>query len=179
MADGFFAGPSTVLMPKVIAWISSGVWETLISEADRRYPLETGGALVGYWSDAETVVVTESLGPGPASDHDRYSYRHDHDWEASQIALHYERSGRSEVYIGDWHTHPDASSGDLSGTDRRSIRRVIKSREARLPRPLMTVLFGRPGNWRLAVWEAELKSGWRWPRRLSVDPADLKLFHSS
>jgi integrative and conjugative element protein (TIGR02256 family) len=120
----------------VIAWISSGVWETLISEADRRYPLESGGALVGYWSDAATVVVTESVGPGPASDHDRYSYRHDHDWEASQIALHYERSGRSEVYIGDWHSHPDASSGDLSGTDRRSIRRVIKFREARLPRPL-------------------------------------------
>ncbi|WP_410708008.1 Mov34/MPN/PAD-1 family protein [Bradyrhizobium sp. BWA-3-5] len=103
---------------------------SLIEEADRRYPLETGGALIGYCGDAVTAVVTQFVGPGPASDHQSYSYQHDHVWEASQF--HYRQSDRSHVYIGDWHTHPDATSGELSGTDRRAMRRVIESREARI-----------------------------------------------
>jgi integrative and conjugative element protein (TIGR02256 family) len=165
-----------MLMSEVTVWLSSENLYSLMDEADRRYPLETGGALIGYWSDAGTVVVTQFVGPGPASDHQRYSYEHDHEWEASQIALHYNRSGRSHVYIGDWHTHPDATSGSLSGTDRRSLRRVIKSREARVARPLMLLFFGSPGDWRLAGWLAELKQRWPWRVGLSLTSAKLQLF---
>ena len=168
-----------MLMPEVIVWMPFHTLTSLIEEADRRYPLETGGALIGYWSDAVTAVVTQFVGPGPTSDHQRYSYQHDHVWEASQIAVHYRQSGRSHVYIGDWHTHPDATSGDLSGTDRRSIRRVIKSREARVERPLMTVLYGRPGNWGSAIWVAALKPRWAWRSHLSVEPAKLQLFDAT
>jgi integrative and conjugative element protein (TIGR02256 family) len=163
-------------MPKMRAWLPSGILDSLISEADRQYPLETGGVLVGYWGNADDVIVTASVGPGPASVHDRYSYRHDHVWEASQIALHYELSGRSEVYIGDWHTHPNASSGSLSMTDRRSIRRVIKSREARVSRPLMGILFGAPGNWHPAIWAADLTPIWPCGTRLLVYPIALQEF---
>jgi integrative and conjugative element protein (TIGR02256 family) len=166
---------STLLMPQLTAWISSRIVDSLIGEADQKYPVETGGVLIGYWADAETAVVTASVGPGPASVHNRYSYLHDHVWEASQIALHYKRSGRSEVYIGDWHTHPDAPSGNLSFADRCSIRRVIKSREARVSHPLMTILFGQPANWHATIWVAELRSGW-WRRSLQVYPVDLHEF---
>jgi integrative and conjugative element protein (TIGR02256 family) len=164
-------------MPKLTAWISSVISDSLSREADRTYPRETGGVLIGYWSDAHTAVVTASIGPGPASVHNRYFYRHDHVWEASEIALHYERSGRSEVYIGDWHTHPDAPSGNLSVTDRCSIRSVIKSREARVSHPLMTVLFGRPDNWQPAIWSAEFMSGWVWRPRLVVHPVEVREFN--
>lgn len=54
--------------------------------------------------------------------------------EASHIAFQYRRSGRSHAYIGDWHTHPDAICGGLSGTDRRVIRRLIK-----LAKPALSV----------------------------------------
>ncbi|WP_198026539.1 Mov34/MPN/PAD-1 family protein [Bradyrhizobium sp. ARR65] len=151
----------------------------LIEEADRRYPLETGGALIGYWGDAVTAVVTQVVGPGPASDHQPYSYQHDHLWEASQIALHYKQSGRSHVYIGDWHTHPDATFGDLSGTDRQVTRQLIKSREARTVHPLMAVLFGRPGHWDSAIWVAALKPRWGFCSRLSLEPAKLQLFDAA
>lgn len=163
-------------MPKVTAWMSLDILNSLIREADRMYPLETGGALIGYWSHSDTVVVTASVGPGSASVHSRYSYRHDHVWEASQIALHYKLSGRSAVYVGDWHTHPGASSGNLSITDRRSIRRVIRSQEARVSRPLMAILFGEPRDWNLAIWGAELKPAWGWRRLLVVYPIALQEF---
>lgn len=165
-------------MPQITVWLSSQALSSLTDEADRRYPLETGGVLVGYWSDANAAVVTDFVGPGPASVHRRYSYEHDHVWEADEIASHYNRSDRSHVYIGDWHTHPNATSGNLSGTDRRSIRRVIEFREARAAHPLMLVLFGRPRKWGSAIWISALKPSWAWRSRLSVEPATLQLFET-
>jgi integrative and conjugative element protein (TIGR02256 family) len=163
-------------MPTVTAWISFDILRSLVSEADKRYPLETGGVLIGYWAEAADVVVTASVGPGPASVHNRFSYQHDHDWEASKIAERYEQSGRSEIYIGDWHTHPDASRGDLSFMDRRSIRRVIKSPDARVARPLMSVLFGEPGHWQFTTWVGELRPRWGLLPRLLVHPVEVQEF---
>ncbi|WP_083742113.1 Mov34/MPN/PAD-1 family protein [Bradyrhizobium mercantei] len=176
MAQKPLAASFPMLMSEVTVWLSAQILSSLRTEADRQFPLETGGALIGYWSDADTVVVTEFVGPGPDSVHRRYSYQHDHEWEASQIALHYHRSGRSHVYIGDWHTHPEARSGDLSGTDRRSIRRVIKSREARARRPLMVVLFGKPEHWTPSVWVSTLKPRWAWRQQLLIEETKLQLF---
>ena|ERR1700733_7074919 len=163
-------------MPQITVWLSSDTLSSLTDEADRHYPLETGGALIGYWSDASAAVVTDFVGPGPASVHRRYSYEHDHVWEADKIASHYNRSGRSHVYIGDWHTHPDATSGNLSGTDRRSIRRVIEFREARTAHPLMLVLFGQPKQWESAIWVSALQPRWAWRSRLSVERSRLQVF---
>jgi integrative and conjugative element protein (TIGR02256 family) len=162
----------------VTVWIPSRILQTLHSEANRLFPDETGGVLIGYWADDINVVVTAGVGPGPAAIHGRYSYEHDHVWEAAQIALDYERSGRSHVYIGDWHTHPEAVSGRLSRTDRRSLRSVLGSREARLSRALMVVLFGRPSGWEADCWLAEFEpaSIWRWRRSLSIKAARLRCF---
>jgi integrative and conjugative element protein (TIGR02256 family) len=156
-------------------WISSDILRSLTSEANEHYPLETGGVLIGYWVEPTTVVVTASVGSGPASVHSRFSYQHDHDWEASKIAERYEQSSRLEVYIGDWHTHPDSSRGDLSYADRRSIRRVIKSPEARIACPLMGVLFGDRDGWQLGAWIGELMPR-RWLPRLLVHPVDVRKF---
>jgi integrative and conjugative element protein (TIGR02256 family) len=161
-------------MQQVTVWISSDDLGSLTSEADRRYPLETGGVLIGYWSDLNTVVVTASVGPGPASVHSRRTYQHDHAWESSRIAFHYEKSGRSEVYLGDWHTHPNASNAHLSSMDRRSMRQVIRSPEARVTRPLMCILFGKPSDWRLSAQVGELKKQWRWIPKLVVCPIAIR-----
>jgi integrative and conjugative element protein (TIGR02256 family) len=165
-------------MQGVTAWISSRSLDALHGEADRFYPSETGGVLIGYWADIANVVITAAVGPGPAAIHERYSYEHDHDWEADQIAVEYERSERSHVYIGDWHTHPDLSSGRLSGTDKRSLRRVLGSREARLCRTLMVVLFGRPQEWGADIWLARLgrASRWSWRRSLLIEPVCLQRY---
>jgi integrative and conjugative element protein (TIGR02256 family) len=165
-------------MRGVKAWISSGSFNELQDEGDRNYRNETGGVLIGYWADQHNVVITAIIGPGPDAVHRRYSYEHDHVWEAEQIAVEYERSGRAHVYIGDWHTHPDASSGRLSGTDKRALRQVLNSSEARLHETLMLVLFGRRQEWRAGLFIAKLgpTSGWRWRPMLQVEPAQLQQF---
>jgi integrative and conjugative element protein (TIGR02256 family) len=165
-------------MRDVKAWISSGSLNVLQDEADRSYRNETGGVLIGYWADDRNVVITAMAGPGPDAVHGRYSYEHDHVWEAEQIAVEYGRSGRAHVYLGDWHTHPDASSGRLSGTDRRALRQVLNSSEARLHQTLMLVLFGEPQEWQADLWIAKLgpTSAWRWRPPLLVEPAQLQHF---
>jgi integrative and conjugative element protein (TIGR02256 family) len=163
-------------MQPVTAWISRQTLDLLADEAGRSFPLETGGALVGYWTDTETIVVKAIFGPGPDSHHDRYSYVHDHIWERSRIAEHYERSGRVEVYVGDWHTHPEAYSGNLSFTDRAAIKDVLRYSDARLSRSLMLIVFGRPHEWQVAIWVGQLRSKWRWPLRLTVEPIELREF---
>lgn len=163
-----------MLMPDVTAWMPSTIWAMLTAEAADRYPLETGGVLIGYWADPRTVVITDSVGSGPASVHGSYSYEHDHVWEASQIAVHYERSARTQIYIGDWHTHPNARSGALSSTDRRSLRRVLGAREARMSSALMLVLFGDPKQWSADIWVAGFeRAAWRWRPKLLVMPVQV------
>ncbi|MGY4498052.1 integrative and conjugative element protein (TIGR02256 family) [Bradyrhizobium sp. GM24.11] len=165
-------------MQCVTAWISSLSLDALRAEADRLYPSETGGVLIGYWADDHNVVITTGKGPGPAAIHGRYSYEHDHVWEAAQIAIQYQRSERLQVYVGDWHTHPDALSGHFSTTDKRSLRCLLRSRQTRLSRTLMVVLFGSLHDWRLDFWVAEfgVPSSWYRPRSLSIQPARLQLY---
>jgi integrative and conjugative element protein (TIGR02256 family) len=165
-------------MRDVEAWISSESLKVLQDEANRSYRDETGGVLIGYWADNRNVVITASAGPGPDAVHRRFSYEHDHVWEAEQIAADYERSGRAYVYIGDWHTHPDASSGRISGTDKRALRQVLNSPEARLPQALMLVLFGQPQEWQVNIWIAEFapRSAWWWRPSLLIEPAQLRRF---
>jgi len=161
-----------------VAWLHSTVLRDWMMEAEMHYPLETGGVLIGYWANPATAVVTHAVGAGPRSVHRHDSYDHDHEWESSEIALYYERSRGSETYLGDWHTHPDARSGDLSALDRRSLRRIIASPSARTSRPLMTVLFGDPHNWTSAIWLAELKRFWLFDR-LIVYPVTSRVFEDS
>ena len=133
------------------AWIQATVLAALHEEADRAFPLETGGVLLGYWvTPGEEVVVADAIGPGPRAHHAAKRFRPDRDYQEAEIARRYEASGRYHTYLGDWHSHPRASP-HLSRLDRRALRAIAREEDARAPVPLMAVLgFGTP--WVLAVW---------------------------
>lgn len=141
-----------------LIWISSRGIALCVEEARRLYPLETGGVLIGYWADPETAVVRSVTGPGPRALHARYSFEDDHAWQAAEITKQYESSGRRLVYLGDWHSHPDAAHGGLSRTDRSALRSIIAAPQARMPTPLMVILYGNPQEWRHAAWLGQLRS---------------------
>ena len=108
------------------------------------------------------VVITSLIGPGPEADHGQHYFEPDQKWQLTEIAAHYERSGRRETYLGDWHSHPGAATGRVSYTDRRVLRRIINTPQARAETPLMAIFFGdRDGGWNLEMWCAQLT-----PRRL-------------
>jgi integrative and conjugative element protein (TIGR02256 family) len=138
------------------AWISRVVWELMVEEVARKTPLETGGVLVGYWSDSTLVggrnpagsaqpsarfdaVVTNYVGPGPRAIHTPRSFTPDHDYHANRVAEIYRRSARRDLYLGDWHSHPGADT-TLSSLDKRTLRRIARSNTARCKTPLMLIL---------------------------------------
>lgn len=144
-------------------WLRGSVFESMVHEAARAEPDETGGVLMGYWSiDRGEVVVTDMIGPGPAAEHNRATFRPDGKFQQIEIERIYTDSGRISTYLGDWHTHPGGGSL-LSDRDRATLRSVALDTDARASRPLMAILDRRP-DWEITVWLLRLGPLGRWGR---------------
>ena len=134
-----------------LVWISEETFAKMLEEAKDKFPKETGGAILGYWNkQSGEAVITYVTGPGPKAIHKPYSFIPDNEYQDSEIARHYEESGRLHTYMGDWHTHPEGRVY-LSNTDRRTLRRIAIYRDARVPVPLMAIL-GGVSDWYLKFW---------------------------
>lgn len=135
--------------------ISSEILAECCHEASSHYPLESGGTFMGYVHNG-VVVVDGHVGAGPIARRQRFSFTPDQEWQLEQIALHYEQSGRRSTYVGDWHSHPGASSGHLSAKDCGVLKRIMSTPAARCAQPIMAILWGGPRDWELAPWSATL-----------------------
>lgn len=134
-----------------VVWISQETISQMLSEAERSFPNETGGVLIGYWGKLyEEAVITQVTGPGPKAKHYPRSFFPDSAYQETEIANYYQASGRLYTYLGDWHTHPKAAAY-LSGTDKKTLRRIASHVEARAPVPLMAIL-GEGPEWILKFW---------------------------
>lgn len=150
------------------------VMDELEREAERTYPSETGGVLLGFRDrDNEKLVqVVGQIGPGPGALHAPDRFDPDSRWQEDQIAQIYEQSGRIATYLGDWHSHPGGSPKP-SKLDRSTARRIARHRQARAPNPLMVILGGCPGSWTAA---GHCAGRWRLrvtPIPVSVCPGDF------
>ncbi len=110
----------------------------MLAEGLRTFPLETGGILMGFEAD-EHLFVTTVIGPGPWAVHRRRSFIPDTDWQLARVAEVYARSGRTEHYLGDWHTHPRGST-TASLRDLLAARSIARHSPARCPRPIMLIM---------------------------------------
>lgn len=136
----------------ITVWIGPRVIRELITEANLETPFETGGVLLGYWSDSDSsVVVQDHVGAGPQATRGRGWFVPDAEYQEDEIAIRYEASGRRTTYLGDWHSHPNGTT-TLSRRDRRTLRGIAKFGDARAANPLMVVLAGGE-PWRFGVWQ--------------------------
>jgi integrative and conjugative element protein (TIGR02256 family) len=134
-----------------VAWISKLSLSRMIAEADRAFPKETGGVLIGYWAvPLMEVVITDATGPGPKAIHNAYGFLPDAKYQEEEIARIYNDSGRMYTYLGDWHSHPNGGSR-LSRRDRRTARAIATHAPARTPVPLMAILAAE-SPWTLNIW---------------------------
>ncbi len=142
---------------KIDIWIPEEILASMTAEANKKFPKETGGSLMGYFSRKKTVVVTDLVGPGPKAQHNRYSFIPDYKFQEKQIAQIYDESNRFHTYLGDWHTHPGGSA-TLSGTDARALENIADYPKARAPLPIMVLLAGGPDPWNTKAWQLRSKS---------------------
>lgn len=101
-------------------WIERACLNALVEDAIHHAPRETGGVLLGYGTEGEFVIRQLLLG-GPNATRRSDSFRPDGRWQEREIALAYAASGRTDRYLGDWHSHPDGDPAP-STKDRRILR---------------------------------------------------------
>lgn len=155
--------------------LSQHLVQRCIAEVDAKFPLESGGVLMGRRRHASEIVVDQVIGPGPSSRHERYRFEPNLEWQHARIAESYDASNGASTYLGDWHSHPGATHGRLSSLDRGALRAIISAPEAQCPEPLMVIFWGKPGDWTMAAWQAQLR---RWPilwSALDVIPLNVHL----
>lgn len=174
MTTGLVAGLGTL-------WVARAALDAMTREADRVSPSETGGVLMGYWTQSPTGdvggegAVAAVIGPGPRAVHRKWAFVPDHEYQEAEIERIYEACGRRWTYLGDWHTHPDGPAL-LSNRDRTTLRRIATAEDARAPHPVMVLLAGgRP--WRPCAWAAHVGPSRLWrPRALVTRPLHLRPF---
>lgn len=136
----------------MIAWIRAGTFERMRDEAHRQLPLETGGVLLGYWSqDRQSLLISDASGPGPGATHGVSDFTPDPAFQRNFVARAYEDSRRITTYLGDWHSHPGGAD-QLSQTDLHTLGRIARDRHARARHPIMAILSGNEPQWSLTVW---------------------------
>lgn len=152
--------------------LPKSLFASIKGEADRVFPLETGGILIGCWTSEHSASIEQHIGPGPRAIHKRSSFAPDYDYHEAEVARLYEQSLGRLTYLGDWHTHPRGGSY-LSPRDRATLRRIAKSREARTPTPLMAIMSGGD-PWKFAVWSGRIVRG-DWSVRLAIELSVLAI----
>lgn len=127
-------------------WICESEFSEMKNEASQKYPLETGGVLVGYVANDCTPVVMAAIGPGENAKHARTRFHPDHDWQCEQLDKFYVQSQGLLVYLGDWHTHPNGSP-QMSWLDCRTLRSIARHSSAQCDAPLMLIGGGGTKHW--------------------------------
>lgn len=131
-------------------WIARAVFAGMSELATQRFPLETGGMLLGYQADNGEAVITGIIGPGPNARHSQYRFKPDAEYQQQELEAHFYRTEGRETYLGDWHTHPRGSD-TLSLIDKRTLRKIARTPSSGTVHPIMVIMAGDSVDWRLRV----------------------------
>lgn len=131
-------------------WLPGSVFSQMVDLAMARFPLETGGMLLGYEAENGEAVVTAIIGPGPKARHRRFRFAPDADYQQAELDAHFWRTDGRETYLGDWHTHPRGTPS-LSFLDKRTLARIARTPSSGTVNPIMAILAGEKEIWNIGV----------------------------
>ena len=157
-------------------WFCREVLEVMQQWADRHFPNEVGGILVGYEADTGDVVVREVIGPGPSAIHRTTRFLPDSKYQQLLLEQKFEHSGGINNYLGDWHTHPHGIC-QLSRTDKRTLARIADKKHDCTNTPIMVILAGGVrSNWQIGAHRV-VESVWRpWGTRTTIKELATRVF---
>lgn len=143
-------------MKETAVFVPPAVRDEMEAEADRAFPNETGGILLGYADrdDPAAIQVLIQIGPGPGARHEPHRFEPDSPWQTARLAKAYSDTERLAAYLGDWHSHPHGTSKP-SSLDRGTARRIARTKTARCPHPMIAILYGLPRQWRLSIYRSD------------------------
>lgn len=108
------------------------------SLAVKHYPKEFGGFLIGYYSDdLKTLVLTDILSPSEFKSYRMLFERSTKEIKEKLLKLFKLKEKR--YYVGEWHSHPNASSR-YSATDLNAMRSIAESERVRIKNPILLIV---------------------------------------
>ena len=130
-------------------WIDTAAMMAIIAEANSKYPLETGGVLIGYRKDNE-VIITDMTGPGPDAKHEPLYFDVDTKWTTAKADEIFDSTDGRLRFLGDWHSHPGGYCHP-SVLDVKALEKVRDWPKALTPKPLMMIIGHDFSKW--TIWE--------------------------
>ncbi|HYF66629.1 MAG TPA: Mov34/MPN/PAD-1 family protein [Ohtaekwangia sp.] len=104
--------------------IKKSAADILVSETLKFKKLETGGVLSGYY-EKDFLIIDSVSGPGPNAHHQVDEFIIDKEYMDLYLDQQYRDSDGQNIYIGEWHTHPQEapapSEQDLVSIAERTI----------------------------------------------------------
>lgn len=131
-------------------WLAESVLAALREIADRHYPFETGGMLLGYEAKNGEAVVNAVIGPGPKAKHNRFRFVPDAKYQQAELEKHFYKTDGRETYLGDWHTHP-LGNCRLSVVDKWTLARIARTPSSGTQHPVMAILCGSNADWKIGA----------------------------
>lgn len=125
------SGATVVFSTKAIA--------AIVDATKRKPDCETGGILIGHYSDDLTCAwIDDATGEPPGSQSGRTWFLRGQRGLRKVLATFW-RDGR--YYVGEWHSHPH-SSPTPSAPDLSSLRNISRSKKFTCERPILAVIGG-------------------------------------
>lgn len=117
--------------------IDSAVIDKIKDTGTKKYPNEFGGFLLGKYSDdLSTLIITSFLLPKKYTGHPM-------SFERSTDGLHKLLKelfiSKQEYYVGEWHTHPNGSTG-YSSTDFNAMKAIAECETVNINNPVLLIL---------------------------------------
>jgi len=124
------------------------ILEKMHKDCSASLPKETGGILVGYYSeDLNWATITRAYGPSRQSKRHCASFvRFGFDYLPTLNRLW----NKSQYYIGEWHFHP-FSSASPSSIDVNTMLNLSSDKKLHCPEPVLIVVGGANGIWDISV----------------------------
>lgn len=108
------------------------------------YPYETGGILIGKYSDdLKWAEITTITGAPAESKRTRCSFIRSTQGIIVKLKSEWKKQ---QYYLGEWHYHPNASPRP-SGLDLRTMFKLSENEELHCPEPVLLIIGGSPSGW--------------------------------
>lgn len=120
--------------------VPAGALSQTLELSRRAAPKETGGMLVGYYTEAQDcAVVTEVSGPPPDSRSGRNFFVRGTAGLQRWLNTLWRRERR--FYLGDWHSHP-GEDPRASPTDMAQLKEIAEDESRKCPEPVALLIGG-------------------------------------
>ena len=126
--------------------LTYGEYEKILKQCVEAKPCETGGILIGHYSeDCSVAIIEEATSPPNDSKHKRAKFFRGTNnliQKLDDVWL------KGSYYLGEWHFHPN-SSPVPSSTDRCQMRTLSSDAKLNCPEPILLIVGENRGKWML------------------------------